>query len=180
MPKATPKDKVKVDQVDDQTDVAPKVGLGLTPNEVVGYRIVPDWYSFNVQLVKRRGAGSKNAGQEYGETLGYCRSLPFAVKYIISHATRMYGEENQAAFDEANTPDPQAQAAAAKKAEEIRTTVGYAQALEVAIGKAEEVALAAVAELEARIAALGLDQKSLVKALGGAADAPEEAVGEAA
>lgn len=157
MSKATPKDKVQVEQVSDQADAAPKVGLGLTPNEVVGYRIVPDWYSFNVQLIKRRGAGSKNAGQEYGETLGYCRSLSFAVKYIVSHATRMYGEELQnASLD-------------------VTGTVGDAKALEAAIEKAEGVALTAVAELEARITALGLDQKSLVKALGGNGDAPEDA-----
>jgi uncharacterized small protein (DUF1192 family) len=162
MPKAPPKDKAAVDQAVEQEEVVQKVGLGLTPNEVIGYRIVPDWYSYNVQLIKRRGASSKNAGQEYGETLGYCKNLPFAVRYIITHATKMYGEELQDA------------------SEEINKTIGDAKALEVAIGKAEAVALAAVAELEARIAALGLDQKSLVKALGGADDAPDDAAAAAA
>lgn len=160
MPKAAPKNEAPVVQVEDPKDGTPKSGLGLTPNEVVGYRIVPDWYSFNVQLIKRRGKSSKNAGEEYGETLGYCKNLPFAVQYIVSHATRMYGEELQNA------------------SLEITKTVGDAKALEVAIAKAEGVALAAVAELTARINALGLDQKSLVKALGGMSDAPDDAANQ--
>lgn len=129
-------------------------GLGLVPNEVVGYRIVPDWNSFNVQLVKRRGKTSSQAGQEYGETLGYCRSLEFAAKFIVSHATRMYGEELQdAALD-------------------VKKTVGDAQALSDAIVKAQNAAFGAVKDLQARIDALGLDRKGLVHALGEAKDAP--------
>jgi hypothetical protein len=129
-------------------------GLGLVPNEVVGYRIVPDWNSFNVQLVKRRGASSKQAGQEYGETLAYCRSLEFATEYIVQHATRVYGEELQNAE------------------EAVRKTVGDAKALAEAIVKAQASAVAAVLELKARIDALGLDRKGLVQALGDATDAP--------
>jgi len=129
-------------------------GLGLVPNPVVGYRIVPDWNSFNVQLVKRRGATSKQAGQEYGETIAYCRSLEFATRHIIQHATRVYGEELQDA------------------ALEVRQTVGDAEALAQAIVKAQDTAMAAVLELQARIDALGLDRKGLVQALGEATDAP--------
>lgn len=138
-------------------------GLGLVPNEVVGYRITPDWTSFNVQLVKRRGPSSKQAGQEYGETLAYCRSLEFAAKYIVSHATRVYGEELQ----DAN--------------EAIKHTVGDAEALSAAIVKAQEAAINAVRDLQVRIDALGLDRKGLVQALGEATDAPAETLaGDAA
>lgn len=134
----------------------PKVGLGLVPNVIVGYRIVPDWNSFNVQLVKRRGAGSKQAGQEYGEVLGYCRSLEFAADYIVQHATRVYGEELQDAEHAS-----------------IRQTVGDATALAAAIVKAQAAAQEAVVVLLARIDSLGLDRKGLVQALGGATDAPD-------
>jgi phage-related tail protein len=133
-------------------------GLGLVPNEVVGYRIVPDWNSYNVQLVKRRGKSSSQAGQEYGETLGYCRSLEFAAKFILSHATRMYGEELQDA------------------ALEVKKTVGDAQALSEAMVKAQALTFAAVKDLEARIIALGLDRKGLVHALGESKDAPSSDV----
>lgn len=129
-------------------------GLGLVPNEVVGYRIVPDWNSFNVQLVKRRGESSKQAGQEYGETLGYCRSLEFATDYIVQHATRVYGEELQDAV------------------QSVSGSVGDAKSLAVAIVKAQAAAISAVKELQARIDTLGLDRKGLVQALGGATDAP--------
>ena len=124
------------------------VGLALIPNEVIGYRIVPDWNSFNVQLVKRRGASSKNAGQEYGEALAYCRSLEFAATYIIQHATRMYGEELQDAQQDRDG------------------SIGSANALSEAIVKAQAAAILAVKELQTRIDALGLSRKGLVKALG--------------
>jgi hypothetical protein len=133
-------------------------GLGLVPNEVVGYRIVPDWNSYNVQMVKRRGASSKQAGQEYGETLGYCRSLEFASDYIVQHATRVYGEEMQDAE------------------EAVSGSVGDAKALSAAIVKAQAAAISAVKELQARIDALGLDRKGLVQALGDATDAPSSTV----
>ncbi len=123
-------------------------GLGLTPNEIIGYRIKADWYSFNVVLVKRHGPNSKNAGKEYETTLGYCKSLPYAVSYIVSHATRMYGEVGQA------------------DRESIDGTVADARALHDAIRKAEAAALAAVADIVERIKASGVLNKDLVRALG--------------
>lgn len=129
-------------------------GLQLTPNEIVGYRIKPDWYNFKVVLVKKKGAASKDKGQEYEEVLGYCRSVQFAANFIISHATRMYGEELQDATE------------AQKK------SVADAKALAEAVEKAQACALVAVQELEERIKALGLTRKELVVGLGGADDAP--------
>lgn len=129
-------------------------GLNLVPNEVVGYRIVPDWTSFNVQLVKRKGASSKEAGKEYGITLAYCRSLEFASDYIVQHATRVHGEENQ------------------MSQEALDGSVGSAIALAEAIVKAQAAAITAVQELQSRIDALGLSRKALVHALGESTDAP--------
>ena len=130
-------------------------GLQLTPNEIVGYRIKPDWYNFKVVLVKKKGAASKDKGAEYEDVLGYCRSIEFAAKYIVDHATRMYGEEYQAA------------SLSEKK------TVADALALMEAIAKAKECALVAVKELDERIKALGLSRKELVVGLGeGGDDAP--------
>lgn len=125
-------------------------GLGLVPNEVVGYRIKPDWYSFNVVLVKRHGPGSKKAGQEYETTLAYCKSLSSAVHWIVSHHARVQGSLNQ--------DDLQA----------ATGSVADAKALEASFEGAVAKALQAVAELEARIKAAGLLNKHLVQALGNA------------
>lgn len=57
-------------------------GLGLVPNEVVGYRVVPDHTSWNVALVKKHGKESKKAGQEYAQTLGYYKDLKSALLSI--------------------------------------------------------------------------------------------------
>lgn len=127
-------------------------GLQLTPNEIVGYRIKPDWYNFKVVLVKKKGAASKDKGQEYEDVLGYCRSIEFATNYIIDHATRMYGEQYQAA------------SLSEKK------TVADAVALMDAIAKAKDCALVAVKELDERIRVLGLSRKELVVGLGEGGD----------
>ncbi len=136
-------------------------GLGLTPNEIIGYRIKADWYSFNVVLVKRHGAASKNAGKEYETTLAYCKSLPSAVSWIVSHATRMYGEVSQA------------------ERESLEGTVADATALKEAIGKAEAAALAAVADIVERIKATGVLNKDLVRALGNPVAGEDEPASDA-
>lgn len=112
--------------------------LNLTPNEIVGYRIKPDWYSFNVVLVKRHGPNSKAAGQEYETTIAYCKSIPFAVESLLSHATRLHGIALQ------------------KDAFEKEGVISDQSALLKAIEIARSDALAAVAELTARLESAGL------------------------
>ena len=72
-------------------------GLNLIPNEVVGYRIHPDYHNWTVVLVKRYGPNSKQAGQEYETALAYCATLPSAVAWIINHVARVEGDRLQTA-----------------------------------------------------------------------------------
>jgi hypothetical protein len=123
-------------------------GLDLTPNEFVGYRIKPDWYSFNVVIVKKHGKDSKHAGQEYDKVIAYCKSLPHAVEYILSHSLRVRGERAQ---DEQLALD-----------KTVASTEALAAQYQAALGDA----LKAANELASRIQSLGLSQKDLVKALG--------------
>jgi hypothetical protein len=66
-------------------------GLQLTPNEIVGYRIIPDEHNWTVALVRKHGSG-KHVGQEYATSLAYCASLEFAAKWIIERDARMKTE----------------------------------------------------------------------------------------
>lgn len=129
------------------------MSLNLTPNKTVGYRIKPDWYSFNVVLVKLHGDGSKNAGKEYETPLAYCKHLGSAAQWIFSHSLRVRGAQAQ---------------------DELEATEGSCsdiRGLLSAVEGAQAAVLAAVAELQGRIDSLALSQKDLVKALG---SAPEE------
>ncbi len=138
------------------------MSLNLIPNEIVGYRIKPDWYSFNVVLVKRHGSQSKNAGKEYETTLAYCKSLPFAVNWLVSHAARMHGELAQ------------------KDQEAVDGSVADAKALAATFERARDEALRAVEELQARLFAAGLSKpKDVVQLLGGAAEPQDEGADEA-
>lgn len=123
-------------------------GLDLTPNPFVGYRIKPDWYSFNVVIVKRHGAASKLAGQEYEKPVAYCKSIASAVQWIVRHAARVRGELAQA--------DQVA----------LDGSVASAVALESVFQGALEDALSAALQLQGRVDELGLPHKELVKALG--------------
>lgn len=132
------------------------MALNLTPNKIVGYRIKPDWHSFNVVLVKLHGEGSKNAGKEYETTLAYCRGLDGAANWIFSHALRTKAELSQ---------------------EEIAAVEGACadiRGLQTNVDAAKEEVFKAVANLQQRIDGLALTQKGLVQALGGA-DATEPA-----
>lgn len=71
---------------------APKGGLGLIPNEVVGYRIVPDDHNWTVCLVRKYGAHSAKAGQEYYTPMAYCASLQFAADWILNRDARQKTE----------------------------------------------------------------------------------------
>lgn len=131
------------------------MSLNLVPNEFVGYRIKPDWYSFNVVLVKRHGAASKNAGKEYETTVAYCKNLAFATSWIVAHSARVRGELSQ------------------KEQESLDGTVASVEALRDTFEAAKQDALRAVEELQNRLNAAGLSTlKSVVKALG---DTPEPA-----
>jgi hypothetical protein len=124
------------------------MSLNLTPNEVIGYRIKPDWHSYNVVLVKRHGASSKNAGAEYEAPVAYCMSLPSAAAWVFSHAFRVKGEQSQ------------------KERLAIDGSVADVQALHAAFCAAEAHTLQAVYELQGRIDRMGLTRKDLVRGLG--------------
>jgi hypothetical protein len=101
----------------------------------------------NVVVVKRRGPTSKNAGQEYEETLAYCRDVRNASLWLFNHIIRATGEEAQAS------------------AEVATKSLADMDALMAVVTVAQDHVLAAVADLEATLAKLGLSQKQLVKAL---------------
>jgi hypothetical protein len=134
-------------------------GLGLVPNKVVGYRIKPDWYNFTVVVVKQFGATSKKCGQEYEEALAYCKSLESAVDWLIEHVTRIEGEARQ------------------EQQHAIDGSVAAANAMLAAIEQAKAAAHAAVADLDARLRAAGLDTpKQVVHFMGG--ETPDGAPGD--
>ena len=125
-------------------------GLGLVPNEIVGWRIKPDYYNFTVCIVKRFGATSKKVGQEYEESLAYCKNLESAVSWLIQHVTRVASERLQ---DEIQAAEG---------------SVASAEGLFAAIKLAQAAALIAVAQLDARLTAAGLNQaKKVAQFLGG-------------
>lgn len=123
------------------------MSLNLEPNEIVGYRIRPDYYSFNVVVVKRHGPGSKHAGQEYDTPLSYCKNLSHAGKVIFNHALRLKGMQAQAT------------------AEATEGTVADMRALLEAVGPAQLEAEKAVAALDAKLSALKLSRPELIRAL---------------
>jgi hypothetical protein len=122
-------------------------GLGLVPNEVVGYRIKPDWYNFTVCVVKRFGKTSKKVGQEYEEPLAYCRSLESSAAWLLQHVVRIEGEALQ---------------------DQIQATKGSVASVDgllAAMQTAQVAVLRAVAELETRLEAAGLDSPKKVHLL---------------
>jgi hypothetical protein len=117
------------------------------PNEFVGYRIKPDWYSFNVVLVKLHGPNSAQAGKEYETPVAYCKELATAANWIFTHAARVRGGMNQ------------------QEQEALDGNVADAKALASAFAGAQEQTLAALAELQARITEVSKTHKDLVKLL---------------
>lgn len=108
-------------------------GLGLTPNETVGWRIRTDDHNYTVVLVRRHGPASKFAGQAYDIPLAYCKSLAFAVDRLVDHALR--AKAQGIAVDDATSG------------------VAYAQRILDAIAQAKQEALEAVRVFEAQAAA---------------------------
>lgn len=125
-----------------------RMSLNLTPNEIVGYRIKPDWHSYNVVLVKRHGDASKNAGKEYETTLAYCKHPESAAQWIFSHALRVKAEASQADI-----------LAIEGSCADIRGMLDVVAAAKAEVSKA-------VAELQSRIDALGMSRRELVQAMG--------------
>ena len=119
-------------------------GLGLTPNAIVGWRIKPDWYNFTVVVVKRHGAGSAKAGQDYEEALAYCKSIEHAAAWLVDHLTRTESEHLQASAFAATQ------------------SVADVQALRTAIELAKAATLVAVAELTQKLADAGLGTSKAV------------------
>jgi replication fork clamp-binding protein CrfC len=119
--------------------------LNLTPNELVGYRIHPDQYNWTVVAVKRHGPTSKNAGQEYETPLSYPKDIQGAIRFIVKHVAAIEGDQAQ------------------NHVFETTGVTASLEALQSAFEKAEKSALDAVADLETRLKASGLDFASLKK-----------------
>jgi hypothetical protein len=69
--------------------------LNLVPNEIVGYRVLPDTHNWTVVMVKRRGKDSKNAGQEYETPLAYCKGLENAADWVMGYVSKVEGRRIQ-------------------------------------------------------------------------------------
>jgi hypothetical protein len=69
--------------------------LNLVPNEIIGYRVLPDTHNWTVVMVKRRGKDSKNAGQEYETPLAYCKGLENAANWIMDYVSKVDGRRIQ-------------------------------------------------------------------------------------
>lgn len=126
--------------------------LNLVPNELVGYRIKPDWYNFKVVVVKRHGDGSRQAGQEYETPLAYCKNIEFAATWLLQHAMRVRGE------------------AAQKEQEAIDGSVASTEALTRAVAQAREDVLGAVRALHQDLKGLDLSAKAVSRASGAPVD----------
>jgi len=127
--------------------------LNLVPNELVGYRIKPDWYNFKVVCIKRHGEASKAAGQEYETVLAYCKNIEFAASWLLQHVLRVRGEAAQ---------DAQ---------QALDDSVASTQALTQAVALARQDVLSAVAALHEDLKHLDLRPKAVALASGVAPDA---------
>lgn len=81
------------DLLDAQDQENKETGFGkFPPNKIIGFRIVPDDYTWTVFVVKEYGEHSKNAGQEYLNPVAYCRTLESAAQWILSRNARQLTE----------------------------------------------------------------------------------------
>lgn len=135
--------------------------LNLVPNEVIGYRILPDQWNWTVVLVKKHGPESKYAGKEYSESLAFCRDVYSAVSWIVRHVAATEGRKSQDAY------------------EKLKGDVANFQALEAVFARAEGAALAAVKNLEERLAEKGIDLKKINKKMEFAESADTKEIGAA-
>jgi len=109
------------------------MSLNLIPNEVIGYRIKPDWYNYTVVLIKRHGTQSKNPGSEYEVSLAYCKNLSSAANFIFNHSLKLKAELSQ------------------KEIESITGTVSSVEAILAAVSHAQNEVEKSVADLERRL-----------------------------
>lgn len=123
------------------------MSLNLEPNQIVGYRIRPDYYSFNVVVVKRHGPSSKHAGQEYDTPVSYCKTITHAATVIFMHALRLESSKLQEDIEAATG------------------SVADMKALQAAVAPALQAVERAAAELTQRVAALELSRPELVRAI---------------
>lgn len=81
------------DLLDAQDQENKETGFGkFPPNKIIGFRIVPDDYTWTVFVVKEYGEHSKNAGQEYLNPVAYCRTLESAAQWILARNARQLTE----------------------------------------------------------------------------------------
>ncbi len=69
--------------------------LNLTPNEIRGYRILPDQHNWTVVQIKVHGGESKKAGQEYAVPMAYCKNPLTAIEYIMRTVTALETRKEQ-------------------------------------------------------------------------------------
>jgi hypothetical protein len=70
-------------------------GLGLVENEHVGWRIRAEWLNWTVVQVKRHGAASRHAGQEYDIAMGYYKDVEQAIAAILRFESWRAGKLGQ-------------------------------------------------------------------------------------
>lgn len=117
--------------------------LNLVPNEVKGYRIHPDQWNWKVVVIKEHGSESKKAGQEYETPLSYCKTIGYAISFIVNHVSAVEGEKAQ------------------KETFEKEGIISDLESLKVGFEKAEKAALDALADLESRLKEAGYNFKEI-------------------
>ncbi len=110
-----------------------KKSLNLTPNEIVGYRVVPDQWNWTTVVVKKYGKDSKNFGQEYKTPMTYHKNIKDSLYWIFEHVSKIEGQKLQ------------------KEIFEKTGVVGDLKCLEIAFETAKTHVDAAIADLEKRL-----------------------------
>ena len=133
-------------------------GLNLTPNEIAGYRLRPDFHNWTAVLVKVHGPQSRFAGQQYDTPIGYYKTLPMALKAIFELETRLSTAQMQ---------------------DEVYRTTGELASLSVltdAIERGRKAAEDAAHALEEQLRAAGLTVTDVTKVMrvGDPDDTPED------
>lgn len=123
------------------------MSLNLVPNELVGFRIRPDWYNFKVVVVKVHGEGSRQSGVQYDTPLAYCKSVESAAEWLLQHATRVRGDMAQ------------------QDAQALSGSVADTQALLSAMAQARADVLQAVAALKEELQDLDVSARGATRLL---------------
>ncbi len=107
--------------------------MNLTPNEIIGYRVVPDQWNWTTVVVKKYGKDSKFCGQEYKTPMTYHKNINDALNWIFEHVSKMEGQKLQ------------------KEVFENTGRVGDLKCLEAAFEKAKIEVNHAIEDLENRL-----------------------------